>query len=945
MKLMLLLAAFLSAPVLFGAEAETQLPPWRTPQVNSINRLPARGIAVPCESADLALAIAKGEKPRTASKWIQCLNGEWSFKFKTTVDNASWDKTGKITVPSCWQLQGDYDPPLYTNVRYPIKDSGDGDPMNAPDPSFTSYIYRNPVGLYGRTFTIPADWQGKDRRVTIHFGGVSSAFYLRVNGKEVGYSEDSRLPAEFDVTSYLVAGQNTLEVEVLKHCDGTFLEDQDFWRLSGIYRDVWLVSEKVGAPRDLIVQATLADDYSTGHLIVRDENNKILLDKVYEQPKLWSCETPNLYYETLAFGMTDYRAICFGFRKVEIKDAVLLINGKRALIMGTDRHEMNPDSGYTVTVDQMKKDIEIFHKFNINAVRTSHYPNDPTWYDLCDREGIYVVCEANIESHGAGFGKDSYSRKASYKETHVERGVNMVKTFRNHPSIIIWSLGNEAGSGKNFEAEYDAMKAIDSTRPIQYEGAQDKRISDIKCPMYARPWHVESYVKNNPKKPYILCEYTHAMGNSNGGIHKYWDLVHKYPSAQGGFIWDFVDQALWKTDEKGNRFLAYGGDFGDQPNDGNFNCNGFINAVREPNPGAYEVLHAYQSIHVLSFDWTTGEAKVQNDLRFLSLDDFTGNWFLTRDGAIVAKGAIDLKGVQPMSEFTVKTMLPLDGDAMAFTFSKDGRYTSHDQFVKPYQPKAAAKGKPAPKAIVDLFKFNLWRAPTDNDRGWGMQNRSKAWHEATQSQTLPKGCDQKLTVTEVGPDTYAVDWVLTLDDKDRGPLPRAGLTIKVPADYTAVNWYGLGPWENYADRRRGAFLGKWDATIDLNQGIANPDSGTLDYAADRLNPDTYIEPGEQGYRMDCRNLTLFAKDKADIVVTANETLFNFNAWPYDQEDLIGKKHMKDINKRDYITLNIDAAMMGVGGDDSWGARPHDDVMLRAKTYHLSFTIKGIKAAQ
>ena len=446
---------------------------WRDPGVFEQNRLPARSIMVPCESAKTALAVAKGEKPRTESKWLQSLNGDWGFKWKHDFYAKEWEKTAKIAVPGCWQLQGEYDPALYTNVTYPIHGWNEGDPYVEPPKDYTSHYYRNPVGLYSRSFSIPADWKG--RRVVIHFGGVSSAMFLRVNGKEVGYSQDSRLPAEFDITSFLKDGDNALEVEVLKHCDGSFLEDQDFWRFSGIFRDVWLVAEGKDAPYDLVVDAKLSDDFKTGTLAVRDAEGKTLLEKKYESPKLWSCEAPNMYYETVSAGGSVY-PVAFGFRKVEIRDAVIYINGKRALFMGADRHEMEPGTGYTVTLEGMKKDIEIFHDLNINAVRTCHYPDDPTWYELCDREGIYVVCEANIEAHGAGIygkAKDALPKNPIYRDAIVSRGVNMVKTFRNHPSIVTWSLGNETGDGPAMKDEYDAMMAIDSTRPIQYEGAQD----------------------------------------------------------------------------------------------------------------------------------------------------------------------------------------------------------------------------------------------------------------------------------------------------------------------------------------------------------------------------------------------------------------------------------------------------------------------------------------
>ena len=932
------------AAIALGVQAEGQKAPWRDPTVRSINRLPARAVVVPCESAETALAIAKGEKCRTESKYLVSLDGTWGFKWKHNVDVADWEKSGAIAVPGCWQLQGEYDPALYTNVTYPIAGYKVGDPMSEPPKHYTSYKYRNPVGLYSRTFTVPADWKG--RRVVIHFGGVSSAMYVRLNGKEVGYSEDSRLPAEFDLTPYLKDGENALEVEVLKHCDGSFLEDQDFWRLSGIFRSVWLVGEQPKAAKDIVVETKLADDYSSAELVVKAEDGTTLFTKTYANPKLWSCEAPNLYYETFVSGGDTY-AVRVGFRKVEIKDAVVYLNGKRLLIMGTDRHEMEPKTGYAVTLEGMKKDIAIFHDLNINAVRTSHYPNDPTWYELCDREGIYVCCEANVEAHGVNgfYGKgDHLPKNPLYHDAIVERGVNMVKVFRNHPSVIFWSLGNESGNGPAMKDEYDAMRALDATRPIQYEGAQDSDISDIKCPMYAYPWDVERYVKNNPKKPYIQCEYTHAMGNSNGDIQDYWDLVRKYPSAQGGFIWDFVDQALWKTDARGT-WLAYGGDFGDKPNDDNFNCNGFVTADRGYHPAAYEIKHAYQPVHVDKWDWTTKTATIYNAYRFSTLDALNAHWIVTKDGKIVKDGRLDVKGFAPdtVRDFTVDAP---DGDAITFlfvrgSFDPQGRpdVVAHDQFAKPFVTQPVPDEPATRDLVAPMFRVNLWRAPTDNDRGWQMKKHCALWKKATETAEMPAGVTSSFDAKRIRGGRILVDWTLTVGDK-LPPLPRAGITFTIPGDFTSVEWQGLGPWENYRDRKTSALLGNWQATIGLVKGLAG-DDGEIPYLDSPLNPDNYIEPGEQGYRTGCRWVKFTNAEGKSIKVTALNAPFGFNAWPYSQEKLEKAKHQWDLVADERITVNIDAAQMGVGGDNSWGARPHGDDMLGKGTYKLQFIVEGL----
>lgn len=940
-----MLAALWIAGCAANLVAEGVREPWRDPRVNSINRLPARAVMVPCESAEKALAIARGEMPRTESAYIESLDGEWDFSWKACICSNAWQQTGKIAVPGCWQLQGDYDPPLYSNIPYPIVGWEEGDPMAEPPATYTSYRYRNPVGLYRRTFKVPAAWRG--RRVTIHFGGVSSAMYVRLNGRQIGYSEDSRLPAEFDLTPALVeGGENTLEVEVLKHCDGSFLEDQDFWRLSGIFRSVWLVAENPHSPRDLVLKTSLADDYSSGVLTVCNERGETLHRREAREPRLWSCESPHLDYEVFAAG-GDWYALPVGWRKIEIRDSVVYINGKRALFMGVDRHEMHPRRGYSVTREDMERDIEIFRDLNINAVRTSHYPNDPLWYELCDRAGIYVVCEANIESHGAGYGEGSLAKNPRYFDAHIERGVNMVKTFRNHPSIIFWSLGNEGGDGPAFVAEYQAMRALDATRPIQYEQAQDAPHSDIKCPMYTRPWVVEAYVSANPSKPFILCEYAHAMGNSNGDIHDYWDLVYRYPSAQGGFIWDFADQALWKSGPHGD-YLAYGGDFGDFPNSDNFNCNGIVAADRSYHPGAFEVKHAYQPISVVAWDWQTKTAKIRNNYRFTSLAGLNAHWVATRGGEILRDGRLDLAAA-PDSVIEVKIPEMPDCAAVTFLFMRKqfseagmADIVAHDQFVKPFEPVAAPQGPSTRDLVARFFKPNFWRAPTDNDRGWGMDKVCAVWKRATESGELPEGVETELDAVRLKGGPIVVDYRVKVPaDKQLPPLPRVGVSLEIPAEFTSVEWRGLGPWENYPDRRRAALFGDWKAVVGLLPGVADPQTGRLVAAPWPLNPDNYSEPGEQGYRCGVTELVFTSADGRRICIRALNAPFGFNAWPYSQNDLEKARHQTDLVRRDVITVNIDAAMMGVGGDDSWGARPHDSRMLGAGEYRLNFTVEGL----
>ena len=913
---MSLLALFLAAA--------TVLEPWRDPSVNAIDRLPARAVATPCESEAKALAILKWEAPRDASKWVKSLDGTWDFKWKRTPAR-DWEKTAKIAVPSCWQLEGDYDPPLYVNKEYPIARTAP-DPMCDPPTNFTSFVYRNPVGLYTTRFSLPDDW--RERRTTIRFDGVSSAFTVRLNGKAVGYSEDSRVPAEFDLTPYLTfQASQTLEVEVYKHCDGTYLEDQDFFRLSGIFRSVTLLSERPDAPRDLVVETTLSDDFRTGRYVIRDEKGSVLKSRTVENPKLWNCEEPNLYYETVSFGEEDWRAVAIGFRRVEIRNGILLLNGRRLLVRGVNRHEFHPDRGYAVTRADMLCDMVRLREFNINSVRTCHYPNCPDWYDLCDREGVMLVAEANVEAHGYPIYNttNSLSHWPMYEKSFVERGVRMIETYRNHPSVIVWSMGNETGSGPNFTAEYKAMRALDPTRPIQYENLSRTSLrgiehpcNDIECPMYPPPWMCEDYLTNNAAKPMILCEYQHAQGNSNGSLQDYWDLVERYPMFQGGYIWDFADQGIRR-----GRGLAYGGDFGDVPNNGDKCCNGIFDAFRNPHPGAYEVKHVYQPVKVASFDVKTGAAVIRSRRMFTSLADLTATWeYVGEDGRVRCDGALAVGRCEAGESVTAQ--IPPDPEAAATVFrfrDQSGRTVAWDSFTRPFVPrevKVSGEGEQRTCFSFDFglrLRLNFWRAPTDGDCGWKMDEKCRVWKEATETQRLPPGVTSELRTEKTADGATLVTWKLVVPD-GLPPIPRVGLTFTVPKA-EEVEYVGLGPWENYADRATAAVFGRYRAKID-----------------GELNWNNYIIPSEQGYRTQCRYLKV-----GDVEISAVRAPFGFNVWPYSQAALARATHQEELCREDLLTVNVDAAQMGVGGDNTWGLTAHEPYMLRTGTYELSFTVK------
>ena len=707
---------------------------------------------------------------------------------------------------------------------------------------------------------------------------------------------------------------------------------------------MYLVSEHPKAPFDITVETMLTDDLSFGRFIVRDEKGRELKVRDVRGVKLWNPEEPYTYMTPVEhkwgwwiFGGTDYRAVTFGFRRLEIRDSVLYLNGRRIVFKGVNRHEMEPAGGYVVTKTGMEKDVSLFKAYNINAVRTCHYPDVPEWYDLCDREGIMVVCEANVESHGYGWSPaSSLANRPDYMKSHVERNVRMVKTFRNHPSIVMWSMGNEAGDGENFAAAYKAIKEIDATRPVHYERATDTGADhiDVDSRMYARPRQVEARMKSGPKKPFILCEYTHAMGNSNGDIESYMSLVRKYPPFQGGFVWDFADQALWKTDERG-RWLAYGGDFGDLPNDDNFNCNGLFDALRNPHPGAMAVKHAYRGVVCESFDFDAARVRIRNEMMFLSLEGFDCRWTaLDSSGASSSKGSFVLDDVKP-GDSREYTLTDFVGESVRLSFIDDmGREIAWDSFEKPFAPPSPAPvAGPGPESLKSRFRVNLWRAPTDNDRGWKMPKVCGIWKDATATQKLPDGVKSEIATAALGDGSVKVEWTLTVP-KGLPPLPRAGLTFTMPKT-PSVRWFGKGPWENYSDRADSAALGVYTASVGLVSGLAGA-GGTIEYPKNALNPDSYSEPGEQGYRTGCRWIEV-----GDVRIDAVNAPFGFNVWPYPQSALESAAHQWEIKEADELTVNIDAAQMGVGGDDSWGARPHEAYMLGAGTYRLVFTVKGL----
>uniref|UniRef100_UPI004026065C glycoside hydrolase family 2 TIM barrel-domain containing protein n=1 Tax=Candidatus Cryptobacteroides bacterium TaxID=3085639 RepID=UPI004026065C len=673
-KTLLILAAALAATPLFAGKND-KMEPWQDPNVFEENRLPMAATFVTDQQKTLTL------------------NGVWKFKWNETIEGRTkgfeavdYNDTdwGTIPVPGMWELNG-YNDPIYLNVGFAWRGHYENNPPYPP----TEHNY---VGQYRRMFNVDKSWIGK--QICLCIGSATSNVRVWVNGKMVGYSEDSKLEARFDLTKYVKAGENLIALEIFRWCDGSYLEDQDFWRLSGIARGVYVYTREreriedvniiAGMDGNFTVNAKVTKGVRNVRVAVIDRNGnqvayreatpvkgEAILNGMVQNPDLWSAEIPNLY--TLKVTASDRKnvvestSIDFGFRTVEIKNGQLLVNGQPVLIKGANRHEMNADKGYVVSEEDMINDIRIMKELNMNAVRTCHYPNDPRWYALCDKYGLYVVDEGNIESHGIGYGDKTLAKRPDYKAAHLIRDQRMMRRDFNHPSVIVWSLGNEAGFGDTFVACYDWLKANDPTRPVQYERAEKASQNDIICPMYASPKWCEDFAKGNPDRPLIQCEYAHAMGNSMGNFKEYWDLIRKYPNYQGGFIWDFVDQALrWPSNEGGtDHIFAFGGDFNEyDPSDGSFNCNGVIAADRTLHPHAYEVRYQHRNIHTSLAG--QGRVNVYNEYFFKDLSQYRMLWNISVDGEAVSSGVVENLNIAPRKTETVdlgfKTIPQADAD-------------------------------------------------------------------------------------------------------------------------------------------------------------------------------------------------------------------------------------------------------------------------------------------
>jgi beta-galactosidase len=1016
--------------------AASAAPEWEDPAVFSIGAEKPHATLIPYSDRGTAVSFDAARSTRVIS-----LSGMWKFRWVRNpfevpagfeapgFDVSAWDD---LPVPSNWQVVGAregraYDKPFFSNIRHPFK----ADPPRVPHDD-------NPTGLYRTAFTVPADWQGQ--RLFLQFGGVQSACYVWVNGAKVGYREDAFTPGEFDVTRLVRPGANVLAVEVIHHSDGSYLEDQDYWRFAGIFRDVRLYARPPLFVRDLAVRTDLDAQYQDATLDVRialtnasdqerpnhkvrlsllDANDQVVwtdilsspasipasgevslsVRPVVRAPRLWTAETPRLYRLTIelldpADKTLEVLATRVGFRKVEIRGGQLLVNGVAVMFKGVNRHEFAPETGRVVSRETMVRDIQLMKQHNLNAVRTSHYPNDPLWYELTDEYGLYVIDEANIESH------ELWSRlaeDAAWQGAFVARGLAMVERDKNHPSIVIWSLGNEAGLGQNHFAMADAIRKLDPTRPIHYESRKDwpdMNAFDIISMMYPTLDDIVQRMEKDPARPLIICEYAHAMGNSVGNFKDYWDLFYKHPRLQGGFIWDWVDQALLVVKDGRPWWEIVNYSDGANVNDG------LINAERVPQPEINEVKHVVQPVRFDLNQASGARLRLTNLYDFTSLDGVELRWQLIEDGVILQQGALPAPPVAPREtrEIELPLQLPafkmpadyflnvsahLKGDA---PWAPKGHEIAYEQFELLYSRaenlSGQPKSRPEPRVVSSpervavsgptftaiferkagglssyLFQGtellaaplvpHLFRVPTDNDEGGSERSFAHRWRQAglDRLELRPRSLSVRSVLPGVVHVTIENELVgaqasivaQTIYSLDATGAIDVETTFTPQGTWPPLPRVGLqaqlpGAFSHATWYGRGPHESYWDRKTGARVGLYSSRVADLHFP--------YVMPQENGNRADVRWLTLTDTTGRGLRVSSSAP-FNFTAHDYADAALLKAKTTEVIERDGRVTLSLDLQQMGLGGDDSWSPRVHPEYQLTQPSYTFRFALRGI----
>lgn len=1011
---------------------------WSMPAVPSLNKLPARASLLPFPTVEAALTLDPAQSP-----WIQNLNGQWDFQIfprpeavnTDALAQAAWSK---IQVPGNWTMQG-FGQPQYTNIVMPFPNL----PPEVPE--------ENPTGVYRHHFTLPESW--RNRRIVLHFGGCEGVLCVYLNGHPIGLNKDARTPAEFDITGMVRFGNepNELLAVVIQWSDASFIEDQDHWWQAGIQRDVFVYSTATPHIQDVFAQPDLNQELTVGTLRIvckigwsgvpvhgdavrvqlfdpgqdrvfdvqgnstarahNQPRNEIWLEERVPSPLLWSAETPNRYslVVTLRTEHGEESTACHvGFRKIEIRDRKLLINGNRVMIKGVNRHDHSDTTGKTVSRELMEADIRLMKQFNINAVRTSHYPNDPYWLDLCDQYGLYVIDEANIEAHAY---YHDLCHDPRYTLAFVERVKNMVERDKNHPSIIFWSLGNEAGYGPNHDAAAGWIRGVDPSRPLHYHGAISgphtlqtwgggKRATDVVCPMYPALDSIEIWAQEATAdhRPMILAEYSHAMGNSNGNLADYWATFEKYDSLQGGFIWEWIDHGIRKQD-----IWAYGGDFGDEPNDANFCIDGLVWPDRTPHPAMYEFKKLIQPLRVEAVDLTRGQIRILNKQDFTGLDWLRGEWELVIDGTPALHGHLPPLDIAPGQAMEVTLDLGPTSNSERFLnfkfYQREGTLWAPAGYEVAWEqipiPAASPDSKLLiPATSVDVHDsepqitlewegirarfdrqtgllaafgigganllqsgpaLNIWRAGTDNDGvKLLLDHEDHVWKPLKRWLTL--GLDHiqcrltRIELVTLPTGNRAVEVVHQASGRDiwddfrhihryqfleSGQLlventielgiadvPRVGVTLTLAPGFENLTWYGRGPWENYADRKNAAMVGKYQSTVN-----------------DQYVP--YIMPQEHGHKMDVRWLEL-GDNAGHVLKIHGQPLFGFNVSHFTADDLFRARHTSDLHPRPEVIVNIDLMQRGLG-TASCGPDTLPPYRLTEPVYHFNYVLEAVAA--